>query len=140
MPRFSESSKANLDTCHRALQLTCEAVIPHYDFTVTEGFRDKERQTRMVEEGKSQVEWPNSKHNSRPSHAVDVAPFPVKWEAHGRFRVLAGYMMQAFAMLQAQGVISADKDLRWGGDWDSDQSFDDQSFHDLPHFEVVVNE
>ena len=137
MPRFSESSRANLDTCHRSLQLMCEAVIIDYDFTVTEGFRDKERQTRMVEEGKSQVEWPNSKHNSRPSHAVDVAPFPVKWKEHGRFRVLAGHMAQAFAMLQAQGVIAERWSLRWGGDWDGDRILDDQTFNDLPHFEIV---
>jgi hypothetical protein len=27
-------------------------------------------------------------------------------------------------------------DIRWGGDWDGDRSLEDQTFHDLPHFEV----
>ena len=137
MPRFSESSKAKLDTAHRALQLTCEAVIPHYDFTVLEGHRGKEKQNRMVKEGKSQLEWPDSKHNSTPSKAVDVAPYPIDWEATGRFKVLSGYMMQAFAMLRAQGVVDSGLGLRWGGDWDSDRDLQDQSFDDLPHFELV---
>jgi hypothetical protein len=26
-------------------------------------------------------------------------------------------------------------DIRWGGDWDGDRSLEDQTFHDLPHFE-----
>ncbi len=27
-------------------------------------------------------------------------------------------------------------ELRWGGDWDRDAEFDDQTFNDLPHFEL----
>jgi hypothetical protein len=28
--------------------------------------------------------------------------------------------------------------VRWGGDWDSDWSFIDQTFHDLPHWELKL--
>jgi hypothetical protein len=28
--------------------------------------------------------------------------------------------------------------IRWGGDWDRDGRFSDQTFHDLPHFELVA--
>lgn len=28
--------------------------------------------------------------------------------------------------------------IRWGGDWDGDWIHTDQSFHDLPHFELVT--
>jgi peptidoglycan L-alanyl-D-glutamate endopeptidase CwlK len=37
--------------------------------------------------------------------------------------------------LLVEGKIS--HAIRWGGDWDSDDIFDDQNFDDLPHFELV---
>ena len=27
--------------------------------------------------------------------------------------------------------------IRWGGDWDSDNIMKDQTFNDLPHFEII---
>lgn len=137
MPSFSESSKDALATCHRALQATCRRVIEVRDFTVLEGHRGKERQNHLVEAGRSQLQWPNSKHNRRPSRAVDLAPYPVDWEARGRFHLLAGHMMMAFHGLQQQGEIDEALSLRWGGDWDRDGTLDDQQFDDLPHFELT---
>jgi peptidoglycan L-alanyl-D-glutamate endopeptidase CwlK len=83
------------------------------------------------------VGWPNSKHNETPSRAVDIAPYPIDWEARGRFHVLAGHMMMAFHGLQEEGEIRDTLDLRWGGDWDRDHVLDDQQFDDLPHFELI---
>ena len=37
------------------------------DITIVEGHRNQERQDRMVEEGKSQLRWPHSRHNLMPS-------------------------------------------------------------------------
>ena len=136
MPRFSASSQEALDTCHPALRRLCERVIQDYDFTVLEGHRGKERQNKLVEKGRSQVRWPNSKHNREPSMAVDVAPYPVNWDARSRFYELAGHMQQAFADLQREGKIASRWSLRWGGDWDGDDRHDDQRFDDLPHFEL----
>lgn len=147
MPTFSESSKDALATCHRALQATCWRVIEACDFTVLEGHRGKERQNRLVQEGRSKVEWPESKHNAmrvgtdepdfKRSDAVDLAPYPIDWEARGRFYVLAGHMMMAFHGLQKEGEIEETLGLRWGGDWDGDGELDDQQFDDLPHFELI---
>ena len=137
MPAFSESSKDALATCHRALQATCRRVIEVYDFTVLEGHRGKARQNHLVEAGRSQVEWPESKHNTRPSRAVDLAPYPIDWKARGRFHVLAGHMMMALHALQQEGEIDEALSLRWGGDWDGDGELDDQQFDDLPHFELI---
>lgn len=147
MPSFSESSKDALATCHRALQATCRQVIEVYDFAVIEGHRGKARQNQLVEAGRSQVGWPNSKHNAmrvgtdepdfKRSDAVDVAPYPINWEARGRFHVLAGHMMMAFHGLQQEGEIDEALSLRWGGDWDGDDELDDQQFDDLPHFELI---
>jgi len=147
VPTFSESSKDALATCHRALQAVCHRVIEVYDFTVMEGNRGKARQNHLVEAGRSQVEWPESKHNAmrvstddpdfERSDAVDVAPYPIDWEARGRFHVLAGHMMMAFHGLQKEGEIEDTLELRWGGDWDGDGALDDQQFDDLPHFELT---
>lgn len=139
MPEFSQSSERALQTCHPALRKVCRRVIRTFDFTVIEGHRGKERQNRLVEEGRSKVEWPNSKHNEKPSLAVDLAPYPIDWEARGRFQVLAGHVMMAFHQLQGGGVIAPAFALRWGGDWDRDDVLDDQLFDDLPHFELIEN-
>lgn len=128
MPLFSDSSQRKLDECHPYLQLVCHRVIKIYDFTVITGYRDKATQNRLVEQGKSKVKWPNSKHNRDPSHAVDIAPYPIDWDELNRFYHLGGMMLAAAHDL---GI-----ELRWGGDWDRDTEFDDQTFNDLPHFEL----
>jgi peptidoglycan L-alanyl-D-glutamate endopeptidase CwlK len=51
MPRFSEKSLSRLGTCDPRLQRVFHEVIRHFDCTILEGHRDKERQNRMVEEG-----------------------------------------------------------------------------------------
>jgi peptidoglycan L-alanyl-D-glutamate endopeptidase CwlK len=71
------------------------------------------------------------------SDAVDVAPYPIDWQAPGRFHVLAGHMMMAFRVLQQEEQVEDTLRLRWGGDWDGDGELDDQQFDDLPHFELI---
>jgi len=129
MPKFSNSSKSKLNTCHDKLQLVFNEVIKHWDCTILEGTRSKETQDEYFRTGRSEVRYPNSKHNSSPSEAVDVAPYPIDWKDLDRFRAFGNFVL---------GVASANNvKLRWGGDWDGDRSFADQSFHDLPHFELL---
>jgi peptidoglycan L-alanyl-D-glutamate endopeptidase CwlK len=147
MPSFSDDSKAELATCHPALKKTCRRVIPHFNFTVLEGHRPEERQTRLKKQDRTQVAYPNSKHNAMRvgteepdfdrSDAVDLAPWPIDWEDRGRFHVLAGHMMLAFDQLWREGTIPRTLALRWGGDWDSDDHLDDNEFDDLPHYEII---
>ena len=84
--------------------------------------------TEMRSTGKSQLGWPNSNHNTSPSRAVDVVPYPVDWSDRDRFHLFAGYVL---ATAQSLGYT-----LRWGGDWDSDTQTSDNQFDDFPHFEV----
>ena len=132
MPSFGTSSQEHLDTCHKDLQAICNLVIEHYDFTVMEGHRSGKRQNELFRQGKSKLQAGESKHNSDPSRAVDIAPYPINWDDHSRFYLLAGFMFQAAAQL--------DVNLRWGGDWDGDWEHDDQSFMDLVHFELLDHE
>ena len=66
MPAFSEKSIVKLSTCHPLLQRVFHEVVREFDCTILEGHRDKDRQNQMVAEGKSQVQWPDGKHNTVP--------------------------------------------------------------------------
>ncbi len=129
MPKFSEKSHAKLSTCHLLLQRVFHEVVRDFDCTILEGHRDEVRQNQMVDEGKSQVRWPDGKHNTVPSLAVDVAAYPIDWEDRERQTLFAGYVL---ATAKAIGIT-----LRWGGDWDRDTEVRDNSFDDLVHFEIV---
>lgn len=129
MPSFSEQSKARLYTCHPALIEVCNAVIKDIDITVLEGFRDEATQNRAYALGNSTKRWPESKHNTLPSLAVDIAPYPVDWEDYYRWRMFGGYVLWR---AEHMGIK-----LRWGGDWDDDGDIWDHRFVDMPHFELV---
>jgi peptidoglycan L-alanyl-D-glutamate endopeptidase CwlK len=129
MPNFSDKSLAKLATSDPRLQRVFHEVVRNFDCTILEGHRNRERQNQMVEEGKSQVRWPDGKHNTVPSMAVDVCPYPIVWDDRERQTLFAGYVL---ATAKAMGV-----NLRWGGDWDRDTEVRDNGFDDLVHFEVV---
>lgn len=132
MFEFSVNSMKQLDSCDMKLQAIFHKVIGTRDCTIIEGHRDEERQNEMVRQGRSKLSWPDSRHNTSPSRAVDVGPFyPGEGVAWDRERLIffAGYV---FAVANDLRIP-----VRWGGDWDSDLTFTDQSFHDLPHWELV---
>jgi peptidoglycan L-alanyl-D-glutamate endopeptidase CwlK len=129
MPRFSNRSKLALTSCDVRLQLVMETAVRHIDFTVLEGHRGQAAQNKAFNEGYSKVRWPNGQHNSMPSKAVDIAPWPLDWSDSERFVYQAGFIMATAAAL---GI-----GLRWGGDWNRDGEVKDEKFRDLGHFELV---
>ena len=129
MPSFSEKSLTRLATCDVRLQRVFKRVVQDFDCTIIEGLRNEVRQNKMVDEGKSQVRWPDGKHNTVPSCAVDVTPYPIQWDDRERQTLFAGYVL---ATAKAMGVK-----LRWGGDWDQDTEVRDNTFDDLVHFELT---
>lgn len=141
MYKFSKRSQIELDTCHLDLRIICNEAIKIFDFTVLEGKRTSERQIQLFNTGKSKLDGitKRSKHQvteSNPySNAVDLLPYPVNWKDAKRFFFLAGIMNGVALKLLEEGRIT--HKLRWGGDWDSDNDFRDQSFNDLPHFELL---
>ena len=131
MPKFSRRSKAHLDTCDPRLIRLFSEVVKHYDCTILEGQRTEERQRELVATGKSKTLF--SKHLAQPlSMACDVMPFPIRWDRVGaeRARHFAGFVFGVASQLGIEG-------LRWGGDWDGDRDLRDQSFMDLPHYELL---
>lgn len=123
MYKFSDKSLKKLETCHDDLQRLMMMVMRKniMDFTILEGYRGEEEQNRLKKEGKSNARYGQSKHNLNPSHAVDIAPYPIDWQDTERFALLAGI------------ILSTAKDLginiRWGGDF--------KSIKDMPHFELI---
>ena len=77
MFKFGNTSMGRLRLCHPDLKKLMEAVIASSpeDMTIVCGGRSKGRQDKAYAEGKSQLKYPDSKHNSQPSMAVDVAPY-----------------------------------------------------------------
>ena len=131
MPSFGQRSRRALATCHTELVVLAEeAIAVGMDFSVLEGHRDAERQADLYHRGLSRVRWPLSKHNTEPSEAFDLAPYPIDWGDSRRFDHLAGILR---AIASEQGLA-----LRWGGDWDGDFDLLEHRFLDLGHFELIL--
>ena len=128
MPYFGKTSKKRLSTCDDKLQKLFNEVIKHVDCSILEGHREKDRQNKLYEEGKTKVKYPNGRHNRQPSSAVDVTPYPVDWEDRERQTLFAGFVIGVASQM---GI-----NLRWGGDWDQDFQVVDNRFDDFPHFEL----
>jgi hypothetical protein len=75
MPKFSNISTVRLATCDDRLQAICNELIKIADFIVLCGHRDKKEQEEAFENGNTRVHFPNSRHNSYPSEAVDLVPY-----------------------------------------------------------------
>lgn len=135
MPKFSATSTNRLNTCHKDLITLFNEVVKIYDCSIICGHRNKADQDAAVKSGASKTPWPQSKHNSTPSMAVDVGPYPIDWNNSKRWYHFAGFVRAMAVRLLAEGKMT--HALRWGGDWDKDFDLDDEKFRDLPHFELI---
>jgi len=134
MPFYSKTSQDRLAQCHPDLQILFNAVIEHYDCMILVGQRNEEEQTKAFDGGYSKIEWPNGKHNRKPSLAVDAAPW-FKKEPHIRWNdTMKMYEFAGFVQATAKNLGI---DIRWGGNWDMDDELHDQKFNDLAHFELA---
>ena len=128
MPRFGRASRRRLSTCDKRLQKVFNEVIKHVDCSILEGYREKERQNKLYDEGKTKVKYPKGRHNRNPSLAVDVARYPIDWDDRERHTLFAGFVI---GIARGMGI-----NLRWGGDWNRNWDTADNRFDDFPHFEI----
>ena len=124
MRRFSQKSLDRLEGVDQQLRALAFKALEVQDLTILEGVRSMEKQKQLFREGKSKTL--DSKHLS--GKAIDIAPYPIDWNDRERFYYLAGIIK---GIANELGI-----NVRWGGDWDSDNDFKDQTFDDLVHFEV----
>ena len=137
MPKFSQSSLSKLNTCDINLQILFKEVVKDYDCTVVYGHREKEKQNKLFDEGKSKVRYPFSKHNSLPSRAADVAPYVnggISWNLKQCYH-FAGYVLGVWNILKREHKVEGT--LRLGSDWDRDYDINDEEFIDVCHFEIL---
>jgi peptidoglycan LD-endopeptidase CwlK len=125
------------------------------DFTVLEGVRTVEQMYAVYGKGRTaaqcqangvpakyarpkeaKVTWLSdplmSNHRKRADgygRAVDLAPYPIDWNAAARFDKLANLMFRAASI---EGVR-----IRWGADWDADGRARERGESDSPHFELA---
>lgn len=121
MFKFSKRSQENLEGCHSNLIELFEAALKTspIDFSVICGHRDEGLQIIAFARKTSRLEYPNSKHNSNPSLAVDVQPYPYTQEnindiEHTKFRLLNEHIKKVADEL---GIPVLNGGLDWGWDW-----------------------
>ena len=134
---YSFTSKTKLETCHPDLQTLFFYVSLNYENTIVCGHRGEQEQNEAFASGASQLKYPNSKHNSFPSNAVDAVPYEINHLDWGKLQssFFAGYVKGIAEILFRMSIIS--HKIRCGLDWDNDNDVDDTKFWDACHFELI---
>lgn len=127
MPEFSALSKKRLETCDPRIIYLCTDAIKIMDFTVVCGHRTNEEQDKLYAQGRTNQgrivtykRGGESIHNTFPSLAIDLAPWPIDWNNIAAFGALAGIIK---TLAWQRGI-----QIQWGGDW--------PNFKDYPHFQL----
>ena len=128
MPKYSKASKLILSQLHPDLQLLLNEVIKIVDVKLICGHRDKEQQNHVFKSGWSKLKWPKSKHNKKPSLAVDFELYPFSTNPLDCAYV-AGIIYGIAAKLKIK--------IRCGADWNKNHRLSDETFKDLCHVELA---
>lgn len=136
MQGLDPGSKKSLAQGHPLLQKVFLLVPQHADIIILDAQRGKEAQEKAVREKHSTVHFGNSAHNYFPALAFDVVPDhdprlavrDIDWSHTPQFYRLAAII---YACAEEVGVP-----ITWGGDWDGDKNYRDQSFTDFPHWQL----
>ena len=128
--RWSDSSLAKLAQLDARLHEVVEFLRDHRDIQIIETYRSPEDQLKAFNGGFSKVKV--GKHNTLPSQAVDLQPYPVPVKESTLREDLSylGGLAVAYGNLRGYRI-------RWGGDWDGDSDTADNDFDDLYHFEIL---
>ena len=118
---LSKTSRQKLQTCHSDLIRLIEAVAETEKCAVICGFRGRYEQEKAYYEGKSKAKFGQSKHNLKPSQAVDVVPLPLDWNDIPAFEKLGEKIM---AKAEELGIK-----VKWGKYF--------KGLVDYPHFELA---
>jgi peptidoglycan L-alanyl-D-glutamate endopeptidase CwlK len=123
---MNQKSLDRLDECHEKLIKLVKRVNEIYPVIVICGHRNKEDQDQCHKEGKSKLEFPNSKHNKKPSMAVDIGPDPDNDPKTISWSDIKQWEIMCLAIEAAADEL--DIKIRLGRDF---------KFKDYPHVELV---
>jgi peptidoglycan L-alanyl-D-glutamate endopeptidase CwlK len=135
---FGARSAARLSECHDGLELIARRALGYSicDFSILCGHRSEEDQTRAFAEGKSKLRFPRSLHNRTPSMALDFGAYPRPFGAERADTARYYAIAQAFFAAAVELGLT----IRWGGDWNGNGDFRDNTFNDLGHIELLGQE
>lgn len=123
---MNSTSLKKLKTCHPDLIRLAMGVDEIYPIQVICGHRGKEDQNEAAKNGKSELEWPNSKHNSTPARALDAVPDPDKNPATISWMDLNEFEIMCLAFESKAEELGIK--IRLGRDF---------KMRDLPHIELI---
>lgn len=129
MFKYSKRSKKNLNECDKYLQLILKKLIKVFNHSVICGYRGMEEQNKAFKSGNSQLKFPHSMHNSMPSLAVDIIPYPEGYKDRDKLYYQAGMFM---GIASVYGIK-----VKWGGDYNKDNDLKNDNFRDLAHFQII---
>ncbi|MGB5850230.1 MAG: M15 family metallopeptidase [Ignavibacteriaceae bacterium] len=136
MYQYSKSSLKKLESTHPDLQHLFKQVIKVIDCTIIYGLRTLEQQKDLYAQGRTRpgrivtnLDGIIKRSKHQDGLAVDVVPYPIDWENRERFVYFAGVVKGIAGTMNIK--------IRWGGDWDGDNELSDQTWMDLPHFELI---
>ena len=130
---WSKKSKRIYDTLDEDLQNLVTRIRDEVvDISLISGHRDREEQNTLFENDYSTLRFPHSKHNRKPSLAVDLQPHPYPKDECKLWGALGYIAGRALAIAAFEGL-----DIRWGGDWNRNGDLTDQTFDDLFHLELI---
>lgn len=134
---YSRISLERLDTCHPDLQRLFLALSKTHNISIICGYRGELEQARALKEKKSTKAFGQSKHNVKPSLAVDAVPTKAltlwKHKMDLPAKDYQGFAADVFDVANFNKIK-----LRWGGDWDMDGfALNDQKLYDFAHWELM---
>lgn len=123
MYKWGKTSKDRLATCDKRLQDLANLMLERseFDLTITCGYRTEEEQNEACRKGNSCAKFGQSKHNFFPSRAIDICPYPIKWDSND-----PRWMNMALNAMWCAGKLGIE--ITWGGSF--------KSITDKPHFEL----
>ena len=120
-------SLSKLKECHPNLIKLINHVDTYYPVQVICGHRNEADQNKAFAEKKSKLKWPKSKHNKKPSLAVDVVPDPDRSPKTIDWTDLKEFEVMCLAIEAAADDL--DIKIRLGRDF---------KFKDWPHVELLT--
>ena len=154
--KLGKNSISKLENVHEDLVRIVELAIKisKVDFGISEGFRSVETQNRYYQIGRTvDVDKPTitsidginkkGKHNYSPALAVDIYIYTPDSLFKSKIAYDPSHLSYVAGVIDAAAYLLKEKEeishkVRWGGNWDSDEIITkDQSFQDMPHFELI---
>lgn len=121
--KWGKKSLERLASCDTKLQELANMMLERspFDLTITCGFRGEKEQNEAYQNGKSNARFGQSKHNTYPSQAVDICPYPIDWEETN-----PRWTQMALNAMWCAGKLGFE--ITWGGTF--------KNITDKPHIEL----